>query len=137
MQSRHSHAWSHMQVSRADETYNMSSVSWLKRLSDICITALCQPPHSCSIVGIPAGDQLRPSELQRSLKMRLQNLKTAVAKSHHNIQVLFVAHSPIEINLVSKAMAGQSEVQCKQVHSQYSAQLPDSSCYFKLCKQEA
>lgn len=80
---------------------------------------------------LAAGDQLRPSELQRTLSLRLRNLRTAVARSSHSMQVLFAVHTPAEVECVKKAMGGQREAQCMQVTEHVLARSEDSS-YYKL-----
>lgn len=84
---------------------------------------------------LTTGDQLRPSELQRSLNMRLQNLWTAVARSSHSIQVLFAVHTPDEVDAVNKAMAGRNGVQCMPILEQLPATNQGNVHYFKLFKQ--
>ena len=67
--------------------------------------------------------------------MRLHNLKAAVAKSSHHVQVLFVVRNPAEVDTVNKVLGSVAGVQCQQVPDQGPAEHQHSLYYFKLSKQ--
>ena len=86
------------------------------------------------LIAYVAGDQLRPSELQRTLQMRLQNLKAAVARSSHDVQVLFVVNGPAEKDLVNSVLSGSSKTKCNQVSGEPVSVLPNTPFLFILSK---
>lgn len=60
-----------------------------------------------------AGDHLRPSEVVRTLTMRLRNLEAALAKASHHMQVVFVVNGAVEKSLVEQVMGKSKRVECR------------------------
>lgn len=61
-----------------------------------------------------AGDRLRPSEVVRTLTMRLRNLEAALSKASHHMQVVFVVTAAVEKSLVEQVMGRSTRVECRE-----------------------
>ncbi|DBA69667.1 hypothetical protein WJX79_002247 [Trebouxia sp. C0005] len=59
------------------------------------------------------GDRLRPSEVVRTLTMRLRNLEAALSKASHHMQVVFVVSAAVEKSLVEQVMGRSTRVECR------------------------
>lgn len=60
------------------------------------------------------GDHLRPSEVVRTLTMRLHNLKAALSKATHHMQAVLVVDGASEKAIVEKVMAHSAKVDCQK-----------------------
>lgn len=60
------------------------------------------------------GDHLRPSEVVRTLTMRLRNLEAALSKASHHMQVVFVVTAAVEKSLVEQVMGRSTRVECRE-----------------------
>lgn len=79
---------------------------------------------ACSLFGVGsvhdnmcctyAGDRLRPSEVVRTLTMRLRNLEAALSKASHHMQVVFVVTAAVEKSLVEQVMGRSTRVECRE-----------------------
>ena len=60
-----------------------------------------------------AGDTVRPSEVVRTLTMRLQKLAGALANSNHHMQVVFLVTDGLERSIVQQVMGKHPNIKCR------------------------
>lgn len=63
---------------------------------------------------VNVGDHLRPSEVVRTLTMRLRNLETALARASHHMQVVFIVNGVVEKSIVEQILSTSSKITCKE-----------------------
>ena len=76
-----------------------------------CILVLCSIHVELDLC---SGDHLRPSEVVRTLTMRLQNLKATLSKATHHIQAVLVVDGASEKAIVEKVMAKSAKIDCQE-----------------------
>ena len=70
------------------------------------------------LLDLHLGDHLRPSEVARTLTMRLQNLKIALSRATHHVQAVFVVDGASEKAIVEKVMTKSVKIDCQERSSE-------------------